>query len=133
MLENQIVVPVAEEMGGTPANVECRRSDFTSGKSLYKLPGHSYASKNQLQFFSNEPKPSGNFMGTRRTSAKLTRGVAVPGKDLSTSVVAPIIIELSCSIPVGVDDKTAIAARQFVMALGSQAEVINTLNLRSEV
>lgn len=133
MLDNEIVIPVAVVMGGATTDISCRRADFSSGKSLYKLPGHSYAAKNQLQCFANEPKPSGNFMGTRRTSVKYTHGVTVAGRDLSTSVVAPIIVELSCSIPVGVSDEDAIAARQVIVCFAGQAEVINTLNLRSEV
>lgn len=133
MLPNEISYAVDVAMNDVDVTTVCRRSDYVGGKSLYKLPGHTASSRNQLQFFRNEPKNTGNFRGTRRTSAKLTREISVPGVDATTSVVVPIIIELSCSFPLGVSDSDAIAARQFIAAVLADGPNIDLLTLSLEV
>lgn len=120
MLANEITLTVDETNdGATTADVDhvyrrfeenANRTDYIHGSD------HQVGSRNQLQFYRTTPTRNGNFKGSRKTTFKFTTDVSVPGVDGET-VVAPSIIEVKMSNPVGVTDADLMVQRQKALAL----------------
>lgn len=72
-------------------------------KTTYVGADHAVDSREKLEFYRTEPKRSGNYRGSSKTAAKFTLDVSVATVDGGT-IMAPIVLELSSSIPVGADE-----------------------------
>lgn len=130
MLPDSIVLPVDEENNATIVNETLSRFEENLNRTVYVTESHSVANPDTLTFYRTQPKQNGNFRGVAKTSFKFSRLAVVPGVDGSTSISAPIIIEVSTSIPVGVDAADQLLARQRAIALLDLDTVMDPLMLQ---
>lgn len=116
MLDNTITLAVdTANTGVTEGQVYERYREYDN-RSEYIGPGHSAASRNLLAFYTADPKQSGNYRGTRKSSKKLTEDIMVVGVD-GNNIVSPIILEVSISAPIGATPAQMIEIRQRMIAL----------------
>lgn len=104
MLDNTITLPV--DVTGANAsftNEVLSRFKELENKTTYRFGDHSLAARNQVDFYRNDISPSGNYLGNAKGALKLTEDQVVTAKD-GTDVVAPTIVSLQLSIPVGTTD-----------------------------
>lgn len=71
-------------------------STQTPDRNRYTGPSHTFTVKDLLDFARVQPKPTGDFRGVARASAKFTRTVT-----LDDSTKATAIVEVTASLPVG--------------------------------
>lgn len=116
-----------ENDGGTPTDVVYRRFEAYQNRSLYIGAAHALNARDTLGFYRTLPKPNGNFRGVAKTSMKFTFDVTVDGVDGVSQITAPIIVEVSCSLPVGATTAQAKAARQKAAALLDRDDVAGEL------
>lgn len=116
-LSDSITLPVDVLNNGTLANQVITLKDSETGRKTYKFANNTFTSRDLVTFTRSYPKPNGNFAGTRKSSFKLTQDVIVDGVDPSTDVKAPGILEISSSLPVGLDSATALQMRQRAIAI----------------
>lgn len=133
MLNDTLVLPVDLVNTGTTTDKTYSRFDEVSGRSTYIATNHSPASRDLVQFSRSLPKRAGNFKGVSKSSVKFTRDVNVPGFDSTTTISAPIIIEVSFSVPVGVDASSVLEARQTAIAALDMDTVMDALNIQGMV
>lgn len=100
-LSSTLNVQIDKENDGSAIAVVLTELDRSADRSRYKFPDHSLISRDQVEFMRTFNKKSGNFNGVARASIKLTRDVTVPGVDVTTSVTAPQIAQISFNNPVG--------------------------------
>lgn len=117
MQENTITLTVDTQNNGTTENLSLRRHQEGTDKSAYITPNHTLQKRDKLEFFRTMPRTNGNFKGMAKAEFKLTRDVSVPGVDETTTLTAPLIIDVSFSTPVGVTAAQALEARQRAVAL----------------
>lgn len=96
-------------------------------RSVYIGEGHSLTAKNTLNLYRTMPKVSGNFRGTAKSAVKFSRDIEITGID-GTTVVAPQIIEVSFSNPVGVTPAQTLEQRQYALALLDRDDIMAALN-----
>lgn len=98
-------------------------------RTIYQGPGHTLISRNTMAFMRGYPKRTGNFYGSAKSSIKFTKDVSVPQAD-GTTTVAPLIVEVSVSMPVGVPVADLLAIRQHVIAVLDRDDVCNDLQAK---
>lgn len=104
---------------GTTAAVDqvYNRFDEYQNRSVYIDENHTLALRNTITLYRSLPKTSGNFRGVAKTAIKLTEDVEVDGVDSTTTNVAPGLIDVSFSIPVGATPAFALELRMRAVAL----------------
>jgi len=118
--------------GGTTVDVDYTYENLTRypyRSNYIHSTQHAVDSRDQLNFYSTEPKAVGNFKGVQRSSFKFTRDIEVSGVDSSTTLTSPIIVEVKFSIPVGALDAEVLIQRQKAIALLDSDTIMNKLNL----
>jgi hypothetical protein len=133
MQPNEITLVVDETNDGeTTADVShvyTRFEDFQN-RSLYIGADHALTSRDTLGMYRSFPTPNGNFRGVAKTSFKFTEDVEVDGADGIATITAPMIIEVSCSFPVGSTLAQQMKQRQKALALLDLDDVVEELNYR---
>lgn len=97
-------------------------------RSRYIGELHTMQSRDELSLYRTFPKQAGNFKGVGKSAAKFALDVQVPGVDASTTLTAPIIMEISFSIPVGTADADVLYMRQCGLALIDSDAIMTSLN-----
>lgn len=115
MQANTITLPVDLLNNGTTTDEVFARFEEGLNKSTYVGPNHSLQARNKLELYRTLAKRAGNFLGAAKGTMKFTQDVTVTGVD-GTDIVAPQIIEVNYSLPVGSTDAQALALRQRVLA-----------------
>lgn len=128
MQANNITLSVDVANNSTLVDQAFERTTETLNRSDYIGPGHTLQSRNQFQFYRTLPVRSGNFLGSAKSAVKLTRDKSVPNADGSGNIVAPLIVEVSFSVPVGVSAADILAARQHVIAIMDRDDIMGPLN-----
>lgn len=130
MLSDSITLVIDDDHDGGTAPVELvySRADYVSGRSMYISGDHSPSRHDTLKFFRTLPKPSGNFPGVEKSAAKFSKTFEVVGVDQSTTLLAPAIVEVSWSLPVGLTEAQQLALRQRVIALLNDEGVMRDFN-----
>lgn len=124
-----ITLSVDEENDGVgPVNHVFSRFEIYQNRSVYIGANHSMSAKDTVGFYRTFPKPSGNFKGVAKTAFKFSKDVSVSGVDGSTTLTAPIIIDVAFSIPVGATHAQVLVARQRALALLDLDAVMTPLN-----
>lgn len=116
MQPNSIVLPVDELNNGTPVNETLTRFEEYLNRSVYVGVNHTTASQDKLTLYRTFPKTTGNFKGVAKPSMKFSVDFPVLGIDGAT-LSAPLIIEISMSIPVGISEADVLLHRQRAIAL----------------
>lgn len=93
------------------------RFEEYQNRSVYTGVNHSVISRDSLSFYRTFPKVMGNFKGTAKCAMKFSKDYAVDGVDGIASLTSPLIIEVSCSVPVGIAVADQMIGRQRVIAL----------------
>lgn len=93
------------------------RFDSFQNRTMYIHSGHTPVARDTLGLYRTFPKSNGNFKGVLKTSAKFSKDVEVEGIDSETTIVSPIIIEVGVSVPLGATDADVLIARQRIIAL----------------
>lgn len=129
MQPNLITLPVDRANNGNPIDEVYEKADTVGNRSTYHGPGHTLEERDKLDLYRTPPTKSGNFRGTAKSSFKFTEDRQVLTVDGLTTV-APLILEVSFSIPVGVNDLVVKEARQRAIALLDNDSVMDALNNR---
>lgn len=117
MLDNVITLSVDEQNDGVgPVNHVYTRFEENLNRTTYIHSTHTLSAKDTLSFYRTLPKPSGNFKGVAKTATKFSKDITVLGAD-GSNVTAPIIVEVSVSLPVGATAAQALIARQKAVSL----------------
>jgi hypothetical protein len=133
MLDNIITLPVDELHDATDVNCAYTRHEESVNRTVYISPDHSLVAPDLLTFYRTPVKQSGNFRGVAKTSAKFSQSILVDGVDATTSVSAPIIIDVGFSVPVGATPAQVLLARQRAVALLDLDAIMDELNNRQSV
>lgn len=128
MQPDEITLSVDELNNATLVDETLSRFEENLNRSVYVGENHTVVTKDTLTFYRTFPKQNGNFRGVAKTSCKFSRDMAVAGVDSLTTISAPIIIEISFSIPVGVSAADVLLHRQRAIALLDQDAVMTPLN-----
>lgn len=128
MLDNQIILPVDVDNSGTPVSQEFSRFSEYQNRSVYIGSGHSVSSKNNLSFYRSFPSKTGNFLGTAKSSFKVTEDIQVTGVDSSTVLTVPVIAEVNFSFPVGTLVAKQTEIRQRLLAILDDDTLMTKLN-----
>lgn len=117
MQPNTITLAIDELNNGTSTDKVMSRYDYTNSRSLYISPDHTPESRQEMSLFRSPAKPTGNFLGVKKTSVKLTWDRVVPAADGIATVKAPSICECGFSLPVGMTAAEQLAFRQTMVAV----------------
>jgi hypothetical protein len=128
MLANEITLSVDAANDGNPADEDYTRVEEFQNRSVYEGPNHSLVERETLTFYRTKPTKSGNFNGVAKSAAKFSIDVAVDGVDTSTTVVAPLIGEISFSLPIGTTAADAMHLRQRLVALADNDTIMVALS-----
>lgn len=115
MQANTITLAVDILNSGSTTNQAFERVEEQVNRSTYNGPGHTFASRNQMQFYRTNPVRSGAFLGAVKSSVKFTEDVTVDDAE-GNDRVAPAIAECSFSIPVGTTAAKTLELRQRMIA-----------------
>lgn len=127
MQPNELTLAVDLENKAVLTNKIYTRFEEYLNRAMYIGAGHSLSARNTLSFYRTMPRISGNFRGTAKTAVKFSRDVSVLGVD-GTTVVAPQILEVSFSNPVGVTPAQSLEFRQNGVALLDRDDIMAALN-----
>lgn len=116
MLDNTITLAVDEANNSTPVNNVYNRYQEFLNRTIYHFSASTLTFRDILGFYRTEPKTNGNFKGVAKTSMKITTDIEVDGVDSATSITAPLIGEVSFSVPVGATAAEAMLLRQRLIA-----------------
>jgi len=133
MQPNTITLQVDELNNATLVdNVYTRFEEFQN-RASYISGDHSMSAKDTLGLYRTFPKPSGNFRGVIKTSVKFSKDLAVTGVDGVSTLTAPVIVELSFSVPVGATAADVLIARQRALAILDRDDIMVSLNEQAMV
>lgn len=130
MQPNQLVLPVDALNNGTPANETYDRYEEYQNRAAYIGAGHVPDNRDTLAIYRTFPTKTGNFKGTGKSSVKFTKDCEVAGVDSTTTITAPIILDLSFSVPVGASAAELKHARQRLIALLDDDTFMDSLNIQ---
>lgn len=130
MQANTLTLSVDAANDGNPANEVYTRYEEYQNRSSYIGADHLPDTRNTLAIYRTFPTKSGNFKGTAKSSVKFTQDVEVAGVDSSTTLTAPIILDLSFSVPVGATTADLKHVRQRLLALLDTDSFMDSLNIQ---
>lgn len=116
MLDNTITLPVDVAGNGTLVNQVYTRDEEYLNRAVYTGASNTLSLRDLLSTYRTKPKKSGNFNGVGKAEFKFTQDYAVPGVDLTTTIVAPALIDVSTSFPVGITVANCMEMRQRAIA-----------------
>lgn len=128
MQPNSIVLPVDELNNETTVNHTYTRYEETLNKSTYISGTSVPVARDMLQLYRTPHKVSGNFRGVSKSAIKFTEDIIVDGVDGISQITAPIIVEVSFSVPVGATAAQTLLARQKALACLDLDSVMAPLN-----
>lgn len=128
MQASPITISVDAANDGNPADQLYSLQTYVENRSVYIGVNHVAEARNQLNLYRTFATKSGNFKGTEKTAAKFTQDVTVPGVDGSTTLTAPIILEVSFSVPVGTTDAALLEMRQRAVGLLDDDTFMDSFN-----
>lgn len=127
MQPDTITLAIDELNNATLVNKVFTRFDEYQNRSVYNSADHTIVAKDTLSLYRTPPKTSGNFRGTAKTAVKFSKDLVVLGVD-GSNLNAPIILEVSFSIPVGATTAQMLSLRQRVIALLDRDDIMVPLN-----
>lgn len=133
MLDNTITLAVDKLNTGTPTNVDFSRQEEFANRSKYIAPGHTLSLQDTLDFYRTFPVKTKDFNGVAKSDFKFTMDITVPGVVTSSERVAPMIGEISFSLPVGFTTAEVKELRQRMIAVLDNDALMLRINERLEV
>lgn len=124
-----ITLSVDEQNDGVgPVDHVFSRFEEYQNRSVYIGANHTMSAKDTLSLYRTFPKSSGNFKGVAKTSFKFSKDLVVDGVDGVSQLTAPIIVDVSFSIPVGATSEQILIARQRALSLLDLDTIMTPLN-----
>lgn len=125
MQPNVLTFAVDEENDGIDLadHVFTRFEEFQN-RAMYISADHTLVAKDTFGMYRTLPKSNGNFKGVAKTSIKFSKDIQVDGLDGVSKITAPIIMEVSVSLPVGTTPETAMIMRQRVISALDRDDVM---------
>jgi hypothetical protein len=133
MQSNSITLAVDLANSGSTTNKVYSRFEEQVNKTTYNGPGHTLSERVTMQFYRTLPKRAGNFLGSAKTAVKFTFDKKVDNADGTGELVAPLIVECSFSVPVGVSPADTVILRQTLLAILDRDDVMAALNDTQEI
>lgn len=133
MLTDTVTISVDTANTGTPTSESFTRYEEFQNRSTYIGADHTPDVRNVLGFYRTFPTKNGNFKGTSKSAVKFTQDVQVAGADGVSTLTAPIILDLSFSVPVGASTADLVHARQRLLALLDGDTLMNSLNVQLQI
>jgi len=130
MQADQIVLSVDAANDGNPANETYERYQEFENRSVYIGSTHVPEARDILALYRTFPNKSGNSKGVSKSTVKFTEDVEVAGVDSATTLTAPIILELSFSVPVGTPAATVVKLRQRALAMLDNDTLMDSVNIQ---
>lgn len=130
MQADTLTLSVDAANDSNPANEVYTRYEEYQNRATYIGASHTPDDRDTVAIYRTFPTKSGNFKGTAKSAVKFTKDIEVAGVDSSTTITAPIILELSFSVPVGATTADVIHARQRAIALLDSDTFMNSLNIQ---
>lgn len=130
MQADQLVLPVDTQNTGVTTNETYTRYEEYQNRSVYIGAAHAPDARDMVAIYRTFPTKSGNFKGTSKSAVKLTYDHEVAGVDSSSTITAPVILDISFSVPVGVTAAQLTLIRQRAIALLDDDAFMNALNLQ---
>lgn len=128
MQADVITLAVDEDNSGEGTNNHVfNRFEEWQNRSVYIGPNHTLGTRNTIGLYRTFPKASGNFKGVAKPSIKYTKDVLVTGVDGVSQLTAPIIFDLSMSVPVGATSSDLLIAQMVFKALLARQDVMASL------
>lgn len=117
MQSNTITLAVDLLNNDSTTDYDFTRFEEYQNRSVYIGEDHQLTSRDTLSLYRTFPKSAGNFKGMSKCAMKFSQDIEVTGVDGLAALVAPIILEVSASIPVGATLAQQLVARQRAIAL----------------
>lgn len=133
MLDNTITLAVDLLNTGVPTNLVLTRIDEFQNRSKYKSPAHNFSLRDTVDFYRTFPVKTKDFNGVAKSAIKFTQDIEVPGVVVSDTRVAPMIGEISFSLPVGFTSAEVLVLRQRMIAALDNDVLMGRLNEGLEV
>lgn len=130
MQADSIVLPVDPANNSTVVNETFTRYKEMQDRTTYIGLGHVPELRNEMSIYRTFPSRSGNFKGTSKSALKFTQDKEVAGVDSSTTLTAPMILDISFSLPVGVTAAEVKAFRQRAIAALDSDTFMDGLNIQ---
>lgn len=111
----------------TTAEAYERFEEFQN-RSVYIGANHAPDARDTISLYRSFATKSGNFNGVSKTAVKLSQDHTVDGVDGVSTLTAPLIIDISFSIPVGVSAADVLKARQRAIAVLDLDSLMTPLN-----
>lgn len=125
MQDNVITLAVDELNDDNTVNhVFTRFDDSFANRSVYIGENHQLTARDTLSLYRSFPKAAGNFPGVAKSSIKFSMDHVITGVDGISQLTSPIIVEVSFSVPVGIDTAAQLIARQRAVALLDRDDVM---------
>jgi hypothetical protein len=130
MQANQISLSVDVANNETLVTENYTRYQEFQDRSVYVGAGHLPESRDMLGLYRTFPTRNGNFKGVSKSTVKFTVDVEVPGVDAATTLTAPIIVDISFSVPVGTSAATLKHLRQKAIATLDDDTLMDSVSLQ---
>lgn len=127
MQPNTLTLAVDVGNTGSTSNAVLTRHEENVGKSVYITSDHTLVSRDQLALLRTPNKRNGAFYGSAKSAIRWTKDIQVAQAD-GTNTIAPLIGEISFSIPVGTPASAVLLLRQRLLAVLDRDDVMDPLN-----
>lgn len=128
MQPDQIDITVDPLNNSTTETQSYTRYEESLNKSVYIGATHVPENRDMLALYRTQPTKSGNFRGVAKSAVKFTEDIEVAGVDSATTLTAPMILDVSFSIPVGATDAEVEELRQRALGLLDDSTLMKALN-----
>lgn len=130
MLTDALNLSVDVANNATMVSQEFSLTDRFQNRSVFIGNGHTLLSRNMISFYRSYPTKVGNFLGTAKTSVKITEDVTVSGADGVATNTVPCIGEVNFSFPVGATAAKIKEIRQRLIAVLDDDLTMDKLNVQ---
>lgn len=101
--------------GSVVVDEDFQRFDEYQNRSVYISENHTLSARETLSLYRTFPKVNGNFLGVAKNAIKFSYDFGVLGVD-GSNIVAPCIIDVGASVPVGLTPAQTLLMRERVRA-----------------
>jgi hypothetical protein len=110
-----------------------RYSSNELNRTLYIGPDHTTVMRNTLTLLRTPAKRNGRSFGVDKATFKFTQDVLVPTTTPDVDMVAPAIVEVAFSLPVGATPEDAMHLRQRAIAVLDNDTIVSPLHELLEI
>lgn len=133
MQDNSITLAVDTANTGVTTDQVYTRHEELTDRSTYIGASHALDARDIVQFYRTAAKRNGEYRGTARSAFKLTEDISVDNVSGDGSIVAPLIMEVSFSVPVGATAAQTLELRQRGIALLDDDAIVADLIDKQEI